>query len=795
MEEEMKTVRISVRSLVEFILREGDIDNRSAGGLDKDVMLMGGRLHRKIQRSMVPEYHAEVSMKMLIPCGEFQIQIEGRADGIIIKEHKDKKGRGKNPDGEPDVAVDEIKGVLKELTHIERPVNVHLAQAKCYAYIYAEQHGLDRIGVQMTYCNLDTEDIRRFTEVYTRQELKEWFEDLVRQYEKWARFQIEWKKERDSSIRGLGFPFAYRAGQRDVAAAVYRTILRKKKLFIQAPTGVGKTISTIFPAVKAIGEGMAEKIFYLTAKTITRTVAEQAFRTLQDQGLRMKVITLTAKEKICFCEEAVCNPDACPYAKGHYDRVNDAVFDMIASGNEINRSAVEEQARKYKVCPFELSLDISTWTDAVICDYNYVFDPTAHLKRFFSEGSSGDYIFLIDEAHNLVERGREMYSASLYKEDLLEVKRAVRIDSPVLASKLESVNRLFLALKRECEDYTILDSVSHIALKLMNLLSEMENFLERLPDDDKREQVMALYFQIRSFVNIHDIMDENYVVYCELEKTGRFVIKLFCVNPAVNLQSYLEYGVSTVFFSATLLPIHYYKKLLSVETDDYAIYAETSFAKENRLLLMGTDVSTRYTMRSANMYERIARYIVSAAEGKKGNYMAFFPSYKVMREVYDCFREQAEEIESVIQSQNMSESEREEFLSLFEAEREKSLVGFCVMGGIFSEGIDLTEDRLIGAVIVGTGLPQVCNDREIVRKYFEQHGMPGFDYAYLFPGMNKVLQSAGRVIRTEKDRGMILLLDDRFQQRQYRETFPREWQGIRTCSADSLPGYLEEFWK
>ena len=795
MEEEMKTVRISVRSLVEFILREGDIDNRSAGGLDKDVMLMGGRLHRKIQRSMVPEYHAEVSMKMLIPCGEFQIQIEGRADGIIIKEHKDKKGRGKNPDGEPDVAVDEIKGVLKELTHIERPVNVHLAQAKCYAYIYAEQHGLDRIGVQMTYCNLDTEDIRRFTEVYTRQELKEWFEDLVRQYEKWARFQIEWKKERDSSIRGLGFPFAYRAGQRDVAAAVYRTILRKKKLFIQAPTGVGKTISTVFPAVKAIGEGMAEKIFYLTAKTITRTVAEQAFRTLQDQGLRMKVITLTAKEKICFCEEAVCNPDACPYAKGHYDRVNDAVFDMIAIGNEINRSAVEEQARKYKVCPFELSLDISTWTDAVICDYNYVFDPTAHLKRFFSEGSSGDYIFLIDEAHNLVERGREMYSASLYKEDLLEVKRAVRIDSPVLASKLESVNRLFLALKRECEDYTILDSVSHIALKLMNLLSEMENFLERLPDDDKREQVMALYFQIRSFVNIHDIMDENYVVYCELEKTGRFVIKLFCVNPAVNLQSYLEYGVSTVFFSATLLPIHYYKKLLSVETDDYAIYAETSFAKENRLLLMGTDVSTRYTMRSANMYERIARYIVSAAEGKKGNYMAFFPSYKVMREVYDCFREQAEEIESVIQSQNMSESEREEFLSLFEAEREKSLVGFCVMGGIFSEGIDLTEDRLIGAVIVGTGLPQVCNDREIVRKYFEQHGMPGFDYAYLFPGMNKVLQSAGRVIRTEKDRGMILLLDDRFQQRQYRETFPREWQGIRTCSADSLPGYLEEFWK
>ena len=795
MEEQVKTVRISVRSLVEFILREGDIDNRSAGGPDKDAMLMGGRIHRKIQRSMGSEYHAEVSMKMLVPCGEFQIQIEGRADGVIIKEHKKKDRGGKETDGEPDVIVDEIKGVLRELSHIDRPVNVHLAQAKCYAYFYAEQHDIDRIGVQMTYCHLDTEDIRRFNEVYTKQELKEWFDDLIIQYEKWARFQIEWKKKRDSSIRGLEFPFTYRAGQRDVAAAVYRTILRKKKLFIQAPTGVGKTISTVFPAVKAIGEGLAEKIFYLTAKTITRTVAEQAFCTLQAQGLLLKVITLTAEEKICFCEETVCNPDACPYAKGHFDRVNDAVFDIITSGNEIDRSAVEEQAHKYRVCPFELSLDISTWVDAVICDYNYVFDPTAHLKRFFSEGSSSDYIFLIDEAHNLVERGREMYSASLYKEDLLEVKRAIRSDSHALARKLEDVNKLFLALKRECENYTILDSVSHIALKLMNLLTEMENFLERPPDDDKRELVQDLYFQVRSFVNIHDIMDENYVIYCELKKDGRFMVKLFCVNPAVNLQSYLEYGVAAVFFSATLLPIHYYKKLLSVERDDYAIYAETSFAKENRLLLMGTDVSTRYTMRSVSMYERIARYIIRAAEGKRGNYMAFFPSYKVMQEVYACFLEQAVGIDSVIQSQNMSESAREEFLSEFEEEREESLVGFCVMGGIFSEGIDLTEDRLIGAVIVGTGLPQVCNDREIVKKYFEDHGMAGFDYAYLYPGMNKVLQSAGRVIRTEKDRGMILLLDDRFRQRQYRETFPREWEGIRACSADSLPGYLEEFWK
>ena len=381
MEETIRIVRISVRNLVEFILREGDIDNRSTGGPDKDAMLMGGRLHRRIQRRMGPEYHAEVSLKMLVPCGEFAVQIEGRADGIIIKEDTG------------DVTVDEIKGVLRELSHIERPVNVHLAQAKCYAYIYAEQHGLGLIGVQMTYCNLDTEEVKRFSETYTKQELKAWFEDLVSRYEKWARFQIEWEKERNRSIHGLEFPFPYRVGQREVAAAVYRTILRKKKLFIQAPTGVGKTISTVFPAVKAVGEGLGEKIFYLTAKTITRTVAEQAFRTLREKGLSMKVITLTAKEKICFCEETVCNPEACPYAKGHFDRVNDAVFDLITSGNEITRKAIEEQAHTYKVCPFELALDISTWADAVICDYNYVFDPAAHLKRFFQKAAAGTISF------------------------------------------------------------------------------------------------------------------------------------------------------------------------------------------------------------------------------------------------------------------------------------------------------------------------------------------------------------------------------------------------------------------
>lgn len=782
LKEEVKIVRISVRDLVEFVLREGDIDNRKIGMSDKDVMAMGGKLHRKIQRQMGSDYHAETAMKLQIPCGEFDLRVEGRADGVIIKGDTS------------EVIIDEIKGILRDLSLIEQPVNVHLAQAKCYAYIYAKQHSLREIGIQMTYCNLDTEEIRRFLSHYTYEALECWFEELISSYEKWARFQIKWEEKRNSSIRLVEFPFSYREGQREVAAAVYRTILRKKKLFLQAPTGVGKTISTLFPSVKAIGEGLGEKIFYLTAKTITRTVAEQAFRILGEQGLQMKVITLTAKEKICKCEETECNPVSCPYAKGHFDRVNDAVYDLIMNYNEITRDVIENQSEKYMVCPFEMSLDVSLWVDAVICDYNYAFDPTAHLKRFFSENAGKKYIFLVDEAHNLVERGREMYSARLYKEDFLELKKMMRVKEPILSKKADEVNRQFLLLKRECEEYRVLESVSHLAIKLMNLLAEMERFFEKSSESDKRDQVLELYFKVREFLNIHDILDENYVIYSEYQQDGRFMVKLFCVNPAVNLQAYLEYGIGTVFFSATLLPVRYYKKLLSIETDDYAIYADSPFPKDSRLLLIGRDVSTRYTQRGPEMYRRIASYIVGAADAKKGNYMVFFPSYRVMEEVHSVFSEKCGKISSAVQSPFMSEEDREVFLKEFDEIREESFVGFCVMGGIFSEGIDLPEDKLIGVIIVGTGLPQVCNEREIVKQYFSGIGSDGFEYAYLYPGMNKVLQSAGRVIRTQEDRGVVLLLDDRFLDMRYREVFPREWGNYKLCRQENAAGFMKEFW-
>lgn len=779
-----QVVKVSVRNLVEFVLRSGDIDNRIAAK-DKDAMQLGAKLHRKNQRRMGTSYHPEVTLRHVEEFDQFNIQVEGRADGIIT---------------EDTVCIDEIKGIFLELKYLTEPVPVHLAQAKCYACIYAMQQELDVIGVQLTYCHMETEEIKRFRQEYERRELEEWFHSLLLEYEKWARFQTEWREIRNRSIKKIEFPYAYREGQRELAASVYKTILRKKKLFIQAPTGTGKTIATVFPAVKAVGEELGEKVFYLTAKTITRTAASQAFELLKKQDLRYKVITLTAKEKICFCEKAECNPDYCPYAKGHYDRVNDAVYELITGRDDMSRAVIEEQARAWKVCPFELGLDVSLWMDGIICDYNYVFDPNAHLKRFFGDGVKGSYLFLIDEAHNLVERGREMYSASLYKEDILRVRRQVKALDIRLSKRLEECNKQMLELKRECDGITVLNSAAHIYLKLLAVMAELERFLEEYKESAVREDVLELYFEVRTFISVYEKLDEHYMIYAELAGDGRFLVRLFCVNPAVNLKEYLEKGNSTVFFSATMLPIHYYKELLSTEKDDYAVYAETAFSEDQKLLLQGTDVSSKYTLRGEKMYRRYAEYLYKTAMTKQGNYMAFFPSYHFLEQVYEAFLELAEEtgeeteIHCLVQAPYMSEEAREIFLEGFEEERQGSLMGFCVMGGIFSEGIDLANERLIGAIIVGTGLPQVCRERELLKEYFDSRGVNGFDYAYVYPGMNKVQQSAGRVIRTEEDRGIILLLDERFSERRYRNTFPREWKGIGLCNIHTIEEKLQEFW-
>ena len=780
---ERELIKISVRELVEFILRSGDIDNRVGGKKDAESMLAGARIHRKIQRSMGSDYHAEVSLKHLIPMDNFDLQIEGRADGII--------------DGNP-VTIDEIKGIYKSLEHLKEPVEVHLAQAKCYAYIYGVQNQKEEMDVQMTYVNLDTEHKIYFREHYTMEELSEWFCGVVSEYEKWARFRHEWKQLRNASIKAVQFPYEYRDGQKELAGSVYRSILREKRLFIQAPTGTGKTLAALFPSVKAMGEGLSDKIFYLTAKTITRTVAANCLDLLRGQDLRMKSVLLTAKEKICFCEEANCNPDACPYAKGHFDRVNDAVFEILSTGkDQMTREEILAHAEKWQVCPFELSLDIATWVDTIICDYNYAFDPRAHLKRFFYEGTKEDYIFLVDEAHNLVERARNMYSASIYKEDFLELKRLLKGRAPKVEKQLTKSNSHLLELKRECEHYEILKDINALYLQLLTLSGELQEYMETESDPEVKKAVTEFYLNLRTFLNTYDVLDESYTIYTQLKEDGRFALHLFCIHPANRLKEYLQHGRGCVFFSATFLPIGYYKELLSGDMEDYAVYATSCFPPENQLVYVGNDVTTKYTRRGIREYEKISHYIEETLKARKGNYLVFFPSYEMLENVYGAFAtsKMAKHCVCKLQSAHMTEEEREDFLAEFEKEQETSLLGFCVMGGIFSEGIDLTEEKLIGAIIVGTGLPRVCVERELLKQYFDAKGLGGFDYAYLYPGMNKVLQSAGRVIRTATDRGCVLLLDERFEKNEYKKLFPREWKQPVFGNLCDLPNALQSFWE
>ena len=798
-------IQISVRNLVEFILRSGNIDNRRAKSPD-NAMQEGGRIHRMIQRRMGSDYHAEVFLRHLVETGDYTIVIEGRADGIItqregaISEVPELAVEESRPayDDLVTVTIDEIKGTYREVYKIKEAVPVHLAQAQCYAYIYGIQNNLKNIRIRITYCNIDTEEIKYFHFEYSIGELTEWFNDIIESYRKWADFQYEWQKIRQESIKKLIFPFEYRSGQKDLATYVYQTIYHKRKLFIEAPTGVGKTISTMFPAIKAMGEGMASKIFYLTAKTITRTVAENTLNIMRDGGLKFKSVILTAKDKICFMEERECNPEYCPYAKGHYDRINDAVYDLLTHSDNFNREAIEEYAVKHQVCPFEMCLDISLFADAVICDYNYLFDPHVYLKRFFAEGVREDYIFLIDEAHNLVERGREMYSAVLKKEDFLVLKKIVKDYDSKMYRQLEKCNREMLELKRNCENYTYEDemSIAPFVRTLMKLSSLIEDYLEEHEESPVKSDILDFYFEVSHFLLMHENLNKNYVIYTQMESDGGFIIKLFCVNPSGNLKECMMRGRSTILFSATLLPIQYYKRLLGADEGDYEVYARSVFDPSRKGLFISGDVTSKYTRRTDSEYYKIAEYIYRTINRRAGNYMIFFPSHVFLQNVYEVFAAQfmdEEEVECILQEEYMNEQSRESFLARFD-EKDRTLIGFCVLGGIFSEGIDLKNDSLIGAVIVGTGLPMVCNEREILKHYFDSQGDNGFDFAYKYPGMNKVLQAAGRVIRTVDDVGIIVLLDERFLTPSYLRMFPREWKEYERVTLDLIGKRVENFW-
>ena len=774
-------IRISVKKLAEFLLQSGSLDNRF-GGVDRASE--GARIHRRLQKEGGESYQAEVFLSQQMERNDFLYRVEGRADGVITSAGG--------------VTIDEIKTTAAPFSMLTEDFNhAHWGQAMCYAHFYCKQQGITQISVQLTYFQVDTEEIRRFRRLYTAEELETFYLHLLDQYEKWEVIQRDWGRIRDATIRAMPFPFAeYRSGQRKLAAAVYRTIVAKGRLFCQAPTGIGKTISTLFPAVKAMGEGKAERIFYLTAKTVTRKAAEDAFCQMREKGLHLKTITLTAKDSICFLEERNCNPDACPYAAGYYDRIKQALYELVHDVEAVSRQAVEDCAKKYCVCPFELSLDAALWCDAIVGDYNYLFDPVVYLKRFFGE-SPGEYVFLVDEAHNLVDRARAMYSATLYKTAVLQGRKTIGKEQRRLYRALSSVNAEILALRKTCGEqstYTQTELPQELLHALNGFVGCWEEWAEEHRSVRIDPQLLQLYFDIRFFLRIADLYDDHFVTYVTVNRR-EVVVKLLCLDPSLLLDKAMQRGRSSILFSATLSPLDYFTAVLggNEATKKYAL--PSPFDSANLGLFVADWVSTKYRDRERSL-RPVAELLKALLHGKRGNYLAYFPSYSYMNEVYRVFRELYPQVDTLLQTSGMTEEARGEFLEQFDVARPQTLLGFCVLGGIYAEGIDLRGERLIGTAIVGVGLPQVNAEQEILRTYYDRINGAGFPFAYQYPGMNKVLQAAGRVIRSEQDRGIVLMIDSRFSTASYRELFPLHWQHARTVrSVKELEQVVTTFWQ
>ncbi|WP_238883108.1 ATP-dependent DNA helicase [Clostridium sp. YIM B02551] len=774
-------IRISVRNLIEFILRRGSIDSSYMGNKRAQE---GTRAHQYLQKEnskIYEEYKKEVYFKHIFERESMSISVEGRADGIIKIDDR--------------IIIEEIKSTTKELLLIEEDNNMlHWAQVKFYGYMYLIENDENSIELQLTYIHLDSNETKKFNKVFELQELEEFVNFVVDEYIKWALFTLDWVKERNDSIKSLEFPFErYRKGQREFAVVVYNTIKSKGMLFAQAPTGIGKTISTLFPAIKSLGEELSDRIFYLTAKTITRTVAEESLRLIRDKKVRIKSITLTAKDKICFNSGSSCSAEECPYAQGYYDKVNEALFDIINNEDEFTREKIETYSKRYGICPFEFSLEISNWSDVIIGDYNYVFDPRVYLKRFFDE-SSEKYTFLIDEAHNLVSRGREMFSATLEKRAILNAKKILKGEKKLI-KYLNKINTYLISLKKDAQDKTvkeiIVDEPTVLYEYIRGYLKECDEFLVTHKDFPEYEQILDLYFQLNTFINISGFYDENYLTIVKLDGE-ELILKLFCINPSKNLREGMNRSNSKIVFSATLSPGNYFIELLGGSEESYKMSLPSPFPEKNLLTLIAP-ISTRYKHREATI-NKVISMIIEFVKAKRGNYMCFFPSYKYMKLAQEILEARGEDIIFIMQKDNMSEEDKEEFLKEFKEPKDKSQLGLCVMGGVFSEGIDLTGDSLIGAIIVGVGLPQISFEQDLIKDFFKEKG-EGYDYAYTYPGINKVMQAVGRVIRREEDKGAALLIDDRFISNKYLRLIPENWRDLKIVrDKKDITKEMDDFW-
>jgi DNA excision repair protein ERCC-2 len=774
---------VSVRSLVEFVLQSGDL---TPGGFQRrDRAQLGTRGHQRVQRSRPEGYEVEVELVYRVEGADPAIEVRGRTDGLYTNRAP--------------VILEEIKTTTLSLDLISEEHNrLHWAQAQCYAFMYARQQQLGEISIHLTYFHLDSEEEKTFERHFTWTELETFFQNLINTYLDWIRKVRVWQARRDQSIQQLGFPYKeYRPGQREMAVDVYKAIRASDRLYVQSPTGVGKTIATLFPAVKAMGQGLATKIFYLTAKTSGRLVAEKALDDMRQSNLYFRSVTLTAKEKICFCPPANCDPEVCVFARGYFDRVKKAL-EEIDQHQAFTRPVIEAIAQQYQICPFEFSLDLALWVDCIICDYNYAFDPRVYLHRFF-DFTAEPYIFLVDEAHNLPDRARAMYSAELDKSTVLHLQRTLKPHLPALAKKLSAINKILLEKRKACksEDKDALvefEPPEKLLKAIREFNQKAEGWLVLNQNTEFRQELLEFYFLCSSYLRTAEYFDTFYVSYFERQGQNDLKAKLFCLDPAPMLAVPLERSQSTIFFSATLLPLDYFMKLLTGAAEHPKRIFQSPFPIENVSLLIHNGISTKYAQR-ADSYAAIADTIESICSAHVGNYLVFFPSYAYLAAVLERLKERVPESQLLVQDRGMNDAERETFLAQFSNGNQETLVGLAVMGGIFGEGIDLVGDRLIGAVVVGAGVPQVCLERDLIKDYFDRQNTSGFAYAYQYPGFNRVLQATGRVIRTEADRGIIVLIDERFTHARYRQLFPTHWRGLQVGrNTGEIRDKLKNFW-
>lgn len=778
--------KIAIRKLVDFILRKGSIDSRHKS---EHTAFEGAKLHRKLQQLAGSDYQKEVKLSIEIMLNQQIYIIEGRADGIYRNEKQQ-------------VVIDEIKTSEPAFSDLlPEQVEMFWYQVMCYGYIYCQKEELEEVVLQLTYYQTTTEEITKVEKRFSQTDLALFFEDVTQKYEQWLIFQKNWREIRNQSLQKLEFPYGeYRNGQRELAIAVYKTILSEQKLFVEAPTGTGKTISTLFPALKAVGEAKAERIFYLTAKTITRQVVEDAVAAMNQKKLQLKSVTLTAKDKICFLTERNCTPQHCLFANGYYDRLNEGLWDILNNENQLTREVIEAYAQKHQLCPFELSLDVSLWCDLVICDYNYIFDPTVYLRRFFEENQpKKENIFLVDEVHNLVNRSREMYSASLSQNQFQAIKKIIGANKTALGRSFSKLNQEFKKLEEFCQaenkafvhQRAAIDTFMNIAYQTAERFNE---WLAENQDFSDLNQVLDFYFNLLHYLDIGENYDDHYVTYVNVANQD-VIIKQFCIDPSYLLKVKLDKAKASILFSASLTPLDYYQEILGGGETSLRYRIASPFPLDNQQLIIGSHLKTTYKERE-NSIELIIDCLSRMVQQKTGNYFVFFPSYSYMDRVYEGFIEKNSQVTTVIQDSHMDEDEREAFLSKFVVNPEKTLVGFCVLGGIFSEGIDLKGTRLIGVAIIGVGLPQINHEQEMIKEYYQREKLQGFQFAYQIPGMNKVLQAAGRVIRDVSDRGVVLLLDQRFSSPDYQKLFPPHWKKyLITRSNRQLTLNIQEFWQ